>query len=125
MDIVPVVIVRYIEAYNAMNVNAMLDCLTDDVHFVNKSRGQVTNETHGIAAFRSLAEQGVQVFSERRQTIADCIAIDDRAALRIAYRATVAIDLPNGWKAGQTVEMAGTSFVEIADGKIRSLIDAS
>ncbi len=125
MDSVPTIVARYIDAYNRMNVQAMLDCLSDDVRFINRSNGETTNETHGIEAFRALAEQGVQLFAEREQTILDCIAIDDRAAVRIGYRAKVKTDLPNGWKAGQEVEMTGTSFFMISEGKISEVIDAS
>ena len=125
MDSVPTIVARYIDAYNRMNVQAMLDCLSDDVRFINRSNGETTNETHGIEAFRALAEQGVQLFAEREQTILDCIAIDDRAAVRIGYRAKVKADLPNGWKAGQEIEMTGTSFFMISDGKISEVIDAS
>ena len=125
MDSVPTIVARYIDAYNRMNVQAMLDCLSGDVRFINRSNGETTNETHGIEAFRALAEQGVQLFAEREQTILDCIAIDDRAAVRIGYRAKVKTDLPNGWKAGQEVEMTGTSFFMISKGKISEVIDAS
>ena len=125
MDTVPTIVARYIDAYNTMNVQAMLDCLSGDVRFINRSNGETTNETHGIEAFRALAEQGVQLFAEREQTILDCIAIDDRAAVRIGYRAKVKTDLPNGWKAGQEVKMTGTSFFMISEGKISEVIDAS
>ncbi|EYR84302.1 nuclear transport factor 2 family protein [Devosia honganensis] len=125
MDSVPTIVARYIDAYNRMNVQAMLDCLSGDVRFINRSNGEMTNETHGIEAFRALAEQGVQLFAEREQTILDCIAIDDRAAVRIGYRAKVKTDLPNGWKAGQEIEMTGTSFFMISEGKISEVIDAS
>ena len=125
MDSVPTIVARYIDAYNRMNVQAMLDCLSGEVRFINRSNGETTNETHGIEAFRALAEQGVQLFAEREQTILDCIAIDDRAAVRIGYRAKVKTDLPNGWKAGQESEMTGTSFFMISEGKISEVIDAS
>ena len=125
MDSVPTIVARYIDAYNGMNVQAMLDCLSGDVRFINRSNGEVTNETHGIEAFRALAEQGVQLFAERAQTILGCIAIEDRAAVRIGYRAKVKADLPNGWKAGQEIEMTGTSFFVISEGKISEVIDAS
>ena len=125
MDSVPTIVARYIDAYNRMNVQAMLDYLSGEVRFINRSNGDTTNETHGIQAFRALAEQGVQLFAEREQTILDCIAIDDRAAVRIGYRAKVKTDLPNGWKAGQEIEMTGTSFFMISEGKISEVIDAS
>lgn len=125
MRSVPVIIQRYVKAYNAMDVEAMLECLSNDVRFVNRTGGAVTHETSGIDSFRVLAEQGVQLFVEREQSILDCISIEDRAALRIAYRAIVKHDLPNGWKAGQAIEMHGTSFFSIDGAKITEVIDAN
>jgi hypothetical protein len=125
MRSVPVIIRRYVEAYNAMDVEAMLACLSSDVRFVNRTGGAVTHETSGIDSFRVLAEQGVQLFVERKQSILDCISIEDRAALRIAYRAIVRQDLPNGWNAGQAIETNGISFFAIDGVKITEVIDAS
>jgi hypothetical protein len=125
MRSVPAIVRRYVEAYNAMDVEAMLACLSSDVRFVNRTGGAVTHETYGIDSFRALAEQGVQLFVEREQTILDCISVEDRAALRIAYRAVVKQDLPNGWKAGQAIETTGASFFSIDGAKITEVIDAS
>jgi hypothetical protein len=122
---VPAIVQRYIEAYNAMDVGAMLQCLSSDVHFVNRTAGVVTHETLGIESFRLLAEQAVLLFVERQQAIIDCISIEDRAALRIAYRAVVKQDLPNGWKAGQEVETSGISFFSFDGTSITAVVDAS
>jgi hypothetical protein len=70
------VITRYIAAYNAKDVNGMMACLAPEVHFVNRSDGVVTVETRGRDAFRALAEQGVELFSERSQDIEQFIAAD-------------------------------------------------
>ena len=40
MDSVPTIVARYIDAYNRMNVQAMLDCLSGDVRFINRSNGE-------------------------------------------------------------------------------------
>jgi len=37
----------------------------------------------------------------------------------------VAIDLPNGWKAGQSLSFTGASAFRIRDGKIASIVDES
>jgi hypothetical protein len=125
MDKVESVILNYIGAYNAKDVDIMLGCFTDDVHFVNKSGDTISVEVHGKQAFRELAQQSLGFFSERHQSIENCIALGNHVTLRIAYRAVVATDLPNGWRAGQAIELSGISLFTLADGRIAKLVDIS
>jgi hypothetical protein len=103
----------------------MIACLSDDVHFVNRSGGDVSAETHGIEEFRMLAAQAVTIFKERKQTITNSIVCDQHVTLDINYRATIAIDLPNGWKAGQDISLRGVSLFSLSNGKIVELVDIS
>lgn len=124
MDPIPPAVARYLAAYNALDVDAMLDCLAGDVRFENVSAGTVTVRSDGRDAFRQLAEQGAAAFSQREQRPTACIAAGDRVALRIAYRATVRSDLPNGWKAGDEIALTGASFFRLAgDGAIAEIVD--
>ena len=45
--------------------------------------------------------------------------------VEIDYAATVAADLPNGWKAGQELAFRGASYFELSDGLISRIIDES
>lgn len=119
------VIDDYIAAYNAKDVAGMLACLDDDIEFANLANGVVTAQTQGKAAFGELAAFGVAAFATRRQTVTDRMSVGDRAMLRIAYQATVAQDLPNGWTAGQTLSFDGTSYFELRAGRIVRIIDAA
>jgi hypothetical protein len=65
----------------------------------------------------------VQFFSERRQTITGIQIDDNEAAIQVSYFGLVAQDLPNGWKAGDKIEMTGKSIFRFQDGKIRSITD--
>ncbi|TYR32350.1 nuclear transport factor 2 family protein [Mesorhizobium microcysteis] len=122
---VPDVIAAYIEAYNAIDVDAMLACLADDVHFQNISAGNVDTETRGKAEFEKLARMGAGAFSARRQSVTQTITVAERTMIRIDYQATVAADLPNGWKAGQSLAFSGASYFEVRDGLIVRIIDES
>ncbi|MEM1363242.1 MAG: nuclear transport factor 2 family protein [Pseudomonadota bacterium] len=123
MDTLPKPIVAYLKAYNAKDVPAMVDCLSDDALFRNISEGAVTAETHGKQAFEALAEQGAAAFSERRQDVTNAITVADTTLMEVDFTATVAMDLPNGWKAGQTLRFSGRSAVILKNDKIISLID--
>ena len=125
MNEIPLTVSNYIAAYNDLDVAGMIRCLSDNVHFVNRSGDEVSAETRGIEAFRELALQGVAIFTQRKQTITNAIACGGHITLEIDYSATVAVDLPNGWKAGQTIAMRGVSVFTLRDGKIVELIDIS
>ena len=64
MDSVPTIVARSIDAYNRMNVQAMLDCLSGDVRFINRSNGEMTNETHGIEDGLFIARLGASIEHE-------------------------------------------------------------
>jgi ketosteroid isomerase-like protein len=116
---------QYIQAYNAMDVAGMLAILHRDITFQNISNGEVNLSTQGIDAFKAQAEQAVQLFRERRQTITGMDIKDNEAQVQISYRGIIAQDLPNGWKAGDKLEMAGQSVFRFQDGKISSITDIS
>lgn len=121
----PKPIESYIAAYNAIDVDALLACLTDDVHFQNIAEGAVNAETRDREEFAALAHAGAAAFAARRQTVTQSITVAGRTMVEIDYAATVAADLPNGWKAGQELAFRGASYFELSDGLISRIIDES
>lgn len=125
MPNLPDVIATYIAAYNSKDVPSMVSCLSDDVHFQNISAGEVTAETFGKIAFEDMAIFGASAFSTRRQMPTNAITVMDTTTVEIDYSAVVALDLPNGWKAGQEIILKGRTLFRVRDGKIFSIIDQS
>jgi steroid delta-isomerase-like uncharacterized protein len=125
MDGLPTIVERYLQAYNHKDVSAMIACFTDDVVFENVSNAGSTVRTEGKAALTALAEQAAHLFQQRRQTVKFIVASENAVALEIGYSAVVAVDLPNGWKAGQTIDLRGASFFRLRDGLIAALTDLS
>jgi len=121
----PDVVAAYIDAYNARDVAGMLACLADDVAFRNISGGVETARADGKTAFAEMARFGAAAFSVRRQTVRAAITVADTTLVEIDYAATVAADLPNGWTAGQRLEVAGASLFRIRDGLIFAIVDES
>lgn len=116
---------RYVAAYNRFDVEGMLEGLGPDVVFKNIANGEVTTETHGVEAFRELAEKSKVLFAQRRQQIVshrfdeDCIYVD------IDFSGTLAIDIPQGPSAGETLAVAGRSEFAFDDNKIVAITDIS
>lgn len=114
---------RYIEAYNTFDIETMISTLHPDITFQNISNGEVNAETHGIEAFRTLAEQSKNLFTSRKQTITNVETSEVQTYIDIAFEAILAIDLPNGLKAGETLKLQGSSEFTFCDGKIVSITD--
>ncbi len=65
---------KYLSAYNTFNIDGMIGVLNGNIHFRNISKGEVNSETKGIQGFRTLAEQSIQVFSQRHQVIKNILS---------------------------------------------------
>ena len=116
---------NYVRAYNSFDVGGIIKLLHKDILFKNYSNGELNTETRGIEEFRELAEKSSKIFSSRRQTITDYSAIDDKVEVQIDYEGRLAVDLPNGLKVGDTLQLKGKSVFEIKEGKISLIEDHS
>lgn len=119
------IIKNYISSYNEFDIDGMTKDLSENVVFENVSNGNVELRTEGLKEFRKQAESAKQYFSERKQTIKSWDFTESKITIGIDYLGVLAIDLPNGMKAGETLELKGTSEFEFENGKIKSIIDKS
>ncbi|MFE6795972.1 nuclear transport factor 2 family protein [Paenibacillus chitinolyticus] len=116
---------KYVEAYNAFDIEGMLLLMQEKIVFRNISNGIVNAETEGKDAFRELAGQSKKLFSQRCQTITDYMVKGDRVEVEIDYEGTLAADLPHGPKAGEKIALKGKSVFTIEDGKLLVIEDYS
>lgn len=119
------IIEEYVKAYNNFDVIGMTKNLAKDVIFESVSDGKVDLRIEGLDAFIQQAEKAKDYFTERTQTIESWEFNDAQVTIQIAYKAILAIDFPNGLKAGETLEMKGTSVFELEQGVIKSFTDKS
>jgi ketosteroid isomerase-like protein len=116
---------RYVVAYNAFDVPAMLVLLDPDVTFENVSGGQVTAAAQGLAEFRTLAERAASLFTSRRQTIREYIPEAEGARVEIDYEGVLGADLGPELRAGATLRLSGRSTFRVRDGRITRIVDES
>ncbi|HEX5305650.1 MAG TPA: nuclear transport factor 2 family protein [Dyella sp.] len=116
---------RYIDAYNRIDVDAMLLTLHPGIVFENISGGTLNVRTQGIAEFERLARSTQPLFSARRQIITAYSEAGDTATAHILFDGTFAMDLPNGVRAGQGISMPGRSEFRIHDGLLIYIADHS
>lgn len=115
----------YINAYNRFDVEGMVRNLHRDIVFQNISNGQVTMETTGIDAFARQATEATTYFSERRQTVTGLDYTASGIEVSIAYYGKLSVDLPNGLKAGNLLQLQGKSVFMFKDAQIIKLTDIS
>ena len=116
---------RYLDAYNRMDVAAMLATMHDAVVFENYTAGVLSVRTQGLAELRELAAGSLRLFAARRQAITAWREDGDLAHARIHFEGSFAVDLPNGVRAGQTLALDGRSEYRQHDGRLIYIADFS
>ena len=81
--------------------------------------------TSGVAELKTLAQESLSLFSERRQVIESFEVVGCRAIASIDFRAVIASDLPNGLKKGEILNFSGRSEFEFQDRAISKITDIS
>ena len=115
----------YLRAYNHFNVEGMLSLMHPDVVFKNVSGGNVNAVASGIDELRELANRARAMFSSRCQAITAFNSDGNSATAEIDFEGVLAVDLPNGMKAGETLRLKGRSEFEFRDGKLYRITDTS
>ena len=119
------IVESYVSAYNNFDIDEMTKNLDENIVFENISKGKVDLKTEGLKDFRKQAESAKQYFKQRKQTIESWEFRDSIVMINIDYKATLAIDLPNGLKSGDTLELKGKSEFKFVDGRIKRITDKS
>ena len=119
------IIQNYIEGYNQFDIDKMIADFDESVVFENIQNGETNMTLNGIKEFAAQAEKAKEYFSARKQTITSLIQDEITAIVEIDYYAVLAIDFPNGLKAGQELNMKGKSIFQFSDNKIVRLADMS
>ena len=114
---------RYVKAYNNFDVDKMLGDMADDVKFENIAEGLITLSIEGKEALKEQMENAKNLFSERTQTINHYSYSKDYVEVQVNYTAVVAVDLPNGVKAGEHIVLKGKSIFMFRDNQIIELKD--
>ncbi|QTL37822.1 nuclear transport factor 2 family protein [Pseudoalteromonas viridis] len=115
----------YICAYNDFDIAAMLALLDQNIVFENESNGEITASAQGKAAFEQLAVKTAAIFKTRQQTLTELALEENAATAHIQYQARLAVDLPNGLKARDTLELEGKTLFRFENDKITYIKDVS
>lgn len=117
------IIEDYLEAYNRFDVEGMLRHLHPEVVFEHVSGGTVALKTEGVEAFRQQALSVVGLFEERSQRIRQWEFRLPEVIVHLDYEAVLAVDLPNGLKAGEVLKLKGVSEFEFEGEQVIRITD--
>jgi ketosteroid isomerase-like protein len=116
---------EYISAYNALDVERMLSFVHKDVEFRNITQNEVNAIAKGIDELQKMAEHSRSFFLSRKQSITSFETVGDTVTVGINFEAVLAVDMPNGAKKGDTINLVGRSVFQFKDGKILRITDYS
>lgn len=118
-------ILGYITAYNAKDVDAMLTFFDDACVFEQISGGKVTVRTEGKVELSGSARRSAEVFATRGQNLLSLTEGQGRVVVEIECHAVLRTDLSPGTKAGSRLDLQGVSVFELGGAKILRLSDYS
>jgi ketosteroid isomerase-like protein len=119
------IIKNYITAYNNFDLDGMCSQLHPEIEFIYIDKGEPNLTLNGIDAFKAQAEQAAAMFKARKQEIITIVYGDNHVEVDINYTGTLAVEFPNGLKAGEQIELKGKSVFQFHDGLITKLVDMS
>lgn len=119
------IIKNYVEGYNQFDIDKMTTDFSRDIVFENIQNGEVNMTLNGLNEFKEQAENAKAYFSARSQVITVLNHFESKTEIEIDYHAVLAMDFPNGMKAGEELNLKGKSVFEFLDNKILKLRDIS
>jgi ketosteroid isomerase-like protein len=119
------IIDSYIKAYNNFDVEGMLKHAHPDIEFTNLANGEVNVKIKGVNILKKQAEDSTKLLKKREMTITEQVIKGDIVENKIDFKGILAIDIPEGPKAGELVKLKGKSIFKFQNGKIISVEDIS
>ncbi len=119
------IIQNYVSGYNGFDVEKMVTDFDPAIRFENISGGQSNIVLAGLSDFKRQAEQALNLFSARKQSVVSFKHYGDCTEVEIDYSAVLASDFPNSLKAGYEINLKGKSVFKFKDDKVIELTDIS
>ncbi|MBJ6118714.1 nuclear transport factor 2 family protein [Pontibacter sp. BT310] len=119
------VIENYVSSYNNFDIEGMIADLDENVVFENITNGELDLRTEGLIEFKKQAESAKQYFRQRKQIIDNWEFDNSSVSIEITYEAILNVDLPNGLKNGESLNLKGKSRFKFEEGRIVKITDES
>jgi len=100
---------NYVNSYNDFDIEGMIRDLDQDIVFENYTGDTLDLKIEGLDKFVKQAKPATSFFKQRQQTITSWQFDNDMVRITIDYEGILAVDLPNGMKSGDTLQLNGVS----------------
>lgn len=117
----PPMVVDFLDAYNAKDVEGMLADVTNDVVFRHYCDAGVVFKANDRAGLDAALREDVHSFTHRTHTVKTSMTLLGSTVLTTQFDAVVAKDLSNGWKAGQSITLPGAAEFQFRDDRIANI----
>jgi hypothetical protein len=117
----PPMVVDFLDAYNAKNVDGMLADVTNDVMFRHYCDAGVLFKAEDKTAFEAALREEVAAFTQRTHTVKTSMTMLGSTVLTTQFDARVGKNLSNGWVAGQEITLPGAAEFQFRDDKIANI----
>ncbi len=114
-------VVDFLDAYNAKNVDGMLADVTNDVMFRHYCDAGVLFKAEDKVAFEAAMREDVSAFTQRTHTVKTSMTMLGSTVLTTQFDARVGKDLSSGWVAGQDITLPGAAEFQFRDDKIANI----
>ena len=116
---------RYVDRYNANDVDGMLDCCVDDVVFETITNPGGSLRLNGKDEMREVIEATTRAFRERRHEVVAILVDGQRAAAETLFSGVAAAELGQYVRPGEHVSIRGATMFELRDDKLARICDYS
>lgn len=117
----PPMVVDFVEAYNAKDIDKMLADVTQDVMFRHYCDAGVLFKAHDKASFEAALREDASAFAQRSHAVKTSMTMLGSTVLTTQFEAVVAKDLSNGWKAQQDITLPAAAEFQFRAEKIANI----
>ncbi len=125
MSDVAALVRRYVDRYNANDVDGMLDCCADDVVFETITNPGGSLKLNGKEEMREVIEATTRAFRERRHEVVAILVDGQRAAAETLFSGVAAAELGQHVRPGEHISIRGATIFELKDDRLARICDYS
>ena len=119
------IINNYFDGYNNFDIKKMCKDVDHSIRFENIEEGRMDILILGLPSFTQQAEKVTTYFVSRKITIISFNHTDEQTEAEVVFKALLAKDISNKFKAGDELNLTGKSIFTFSGNKIKMIRDIS
>lgn len=125
MSDVAALVRRYVDRYNANDIEGMLECCADGVIFETVTNPGGSLRLTGKDEMRQVIEATMRAFRERRHEVVSILVEGQRAAAETLFSGVAAAELGQNVRPGDHISIRGATIFELRDNRLARICDYS